>query len=170
MSAFEDYLSVGYWMNDGQRLALYKFFIKTKSPSYRAKANKLINEKFLLESFANGEIAYSLHRGVVSFKARKIGEIDFDVERRSVKLSKVKLISIKRLVKFFAQAEVDVSRNYPIPHNVELEERGYVMNVYPYYDLNYFSNGAGKARGLLMKIQSKDDVLLKKLLASTNFR
>jgi hypothetical protein len=166
MSVFEDYLRVGYWLNDGQRLAIYKFFIKTKSHSYKAKANKLMNEKFLLESFANGEIAYSLHRGVVSFKARKIGEVDFDVERRSVKLSKVRKVSIKRLVKFFAQAEVDVLRNYPIPNNMELEERGYAMNVYPYYDLNYFSNGAGKARGLLMKIQSKDDQLLEKLLTS----
>ena len=61
---------------------------------------------------------------------------------------------------------MDVLRNHPIPHNAKLEERGYAMNVYPYYDLNYFSNGAGKARGLLMKIQSKDDVLLEKLLAS----
>ena len=166
MSAFEDYLRVGYWLNDGQRLAVYKFFIKTKSPSYKVKANKLLDEKFLLQSFANGEIAYSLHRGVVSFKARKIGDVDFDVERRSVKLSKVRRVSIKRLVKFFAQAEVDTLRNYPITRNVELEERGYAMNVYPYYDLNYFSNGAGKARGLLMKIQSKDDELLERLLAS----
>ena len=167
MSAFEDYLRVGYWLNDGQRLAIYNFFIKTKSPLYIAKANKLMNDKFLLESFANGEIAYSLHKGVVSFKARKIGEADFDVDRRALKLSKVRSISIKRLVKFFAQAEVDVLRNYPIPNNIELEERGYAMNVYPYYDLNYFSNGAGKARGLIMKIQSKDDELLEKLMASS---
>ena len=166
MSAFEDYLRVGYWLNDGQRLAVYKFFIQTKSSSYKAKAKKLMNEKFLLESFANGEIAYSLHKGVVSFKVRKIGEVDFDVDRRTLKLSNVRAVSVRKLVKFFAQAELDTLRNYPIPGNIELEERGYAMNVYPYYDLNYFSNGAGKVRGLLMKIQSKDDELLEELLAS----
>lgn len=153
-------------MLEEERFAIYKYLLKTKSPIYRTLANKLLSEKFLQETFANGEIAYSLHKGIVSFKARKIGEADFDMVRRSVKLSKIRSVSIRRLVKFFAQAEVDVLRNYPISNKVQAEDRGYAMNVYPYYDLNYFSNGAGKARGLLMKIQSKDDELLEKLLAS----
>lgn len=153
-------------MNDKQRLAIYKYLLKTKGSIYKTQARKLIKEKFMLDCFANGEIAYSYNCGVVSFKARKIGEKEFDEERRSMKLSKVEKVSIKRLVKFFAQAEVDVLRNYPIPKNKDLEERSYAMNVYPYYDLNYYSNGEGKAKGLLMKFQYKDDELLDKLLAS----
>lgn len=166
MSLFEDYLSLGYWMSDDERLAMYKFLLKTKAPLYKVQARKLINEQFLLNFFANGEIAYSLHGNEVSYKARKIGETDFDRERRTIKLSKVDVVSINRLTRFFAQAEVDLLRNYPIPRTMDLEERSFAMNVYPYYDLNYFSNGAGKARGFLRKIQYKDDELLEKLLAS----
>lgn len=166
MSLFEEYLTRGFWMREEERLAIYKYLLKTKSHTYRTQANKLLNEKFLQDSFANGEIAYSLHKGIVSFKTRKKGESDFEGAHRSIRLSKFEKLSVSKLIKFFAQAEVDILRNYPICSDEYSEERSYAMNVYPYYDLNYYSNGDGKAKGLLKKIQSKDDELLEKLLAS----
>lgn len=153
-------------MSEEERLAIYKYLLKTKKLSYKSQVNKLINEKFSQQSFANGEIAYRLDRGTVSFKTRKKGELDFEGERRSIKLSKFRKISVRRLVKFFAQAEVDLLRNYPISNEEYSEDRSYGMNVYPYYDLNYYSNGDGKVKGLFKKIQSRDDELLEKLLAS----
>lgn len=166
MSLFEEYLSRGFWMSEEERLAIYKYLLKTKETFYKSQANKLINEKFLQGYFANGEIAYSLYKGVVSFKTRKIGESDFEGEHRSIKLSKFGKLSIRKLIKFFAQAEVDMLRNYPMSSEEYSEDRSYAMNVYPYYDLNYYSNGDGKVKGLLKKIQIKDDELLEKLLAS----
>lgn len=45
-------------------------------------------------------------------------------------------------------------------------EGGYSTNFYPFYDLEYYSNGRGKILGLIKKFQAKDDELLEKLLPS----
>ena len=66
----------------------------------------------------------------------------------------------------FAQAELDVLRNYPNPGKSIEESRGYGINVYPYYDLNYYSKGRGKILGIYNKMLTKDGELLNKLLAS----
>jgi hypothetical protein len=170
MSLFEEYLSLGYWLSEGERLAIYKYLLRTKRRVYKSEALMLIEQRTLKTKFANGEIAYELMDGKVSFKARELGDLDFDRCRRSIKISKYKVIAAYKLVRFFAQAETDVLRNYPILKEQAPERRGYSMNVYPYYDLNYYSRGGGIVIGFLKKIQNKDDVLLERLLASSNFR
>jgi hypothetical protein len=167
---FEEYLTLGPWLAEGERLAIYKFLLRTKRRVYKSDALMLLERRTLKTIFANGEIAYEFMDRKVSFKTRELGDPDFDRSGRSIKISKIKVIAVNKLVKFFAQAETDVLRNYPILKEQYPERRGYSMNVYPYYDLNYYSRGRGVVIGFLKKIQRKDDLLLEKLLASSNFR
>jgi hypothetical protein len=98
--------------------------------------------------------------------ARKIRSDENLAEIRYLPLSRFIFINQNRLRKFFAQCEVDVLRNFPIPGTDSLEDRSYGMNLYPFYDLNYYSDGRGRINGFFKKIQTKDDELLEKLLAS----
>lgn len=166
MSLFEEYLTLGQWLTEEERLALYKFLLKTKNDQYANDYNMLLAQKTLAKTFANGEMLYTLELNSISYKARKLGEREYSSEIRTISLSKFRFVNRQKIKKYFAQCEVDILRNFPVPSDKELEERSIGINVYPFYDLNYFSNGAGKAKGFLKKIQYKDDDLLDKLLAS----
>lgn len=166
MSLFEEYLSLGYWLSESERLAIYKYLLRARCRKYKSDAISLINRGNLETKIANGEIAYEFIEGEVRYRARRIGDTNFDNFHRSVRVSKFRVIATSKLVKFFAQAEADALRNYPILKEPDSERGGYTMNVYPYYDLDYYSNGRGKIVGLFKKLQAKDDELLDKLLAS----
>lgn len=166
MSLFEEYLTLGQWLAESQRLAIYKYLLISRKDKYKNDGEVLVLRKTLNTFIANGEIIYSITSNVVEYRSRKIGEVDWNDEIRKVKLSSFKFLLRKRLAKFFAQAELDSIRNYPLAGVSPIEDRSFTMNVYPYYDLNYYSNGCGKAKGLLKRLQSKDDELLEKLLAS----
>lgn len=166
MSTFEDYLSMGSWLSESQQLAIFKYLLRSRESTYKTQATQLLNIKTLETTFANGEIFYELSNGEVYFRARLKGVDEYDRVRRSIKLGKFKMFKIRKLVKFFAQSEIDVLRNFPIPKEKPFQTQGFSMNVYPYYDLNYYSNGKGAIAGFIKKVQSKDDELLERLLAS----
>ncbi len=166
MSLFEEYLSLGYWLSESERLAIYKYLLRARRKKYKSDAISLLNRGKLETKIANGEIAYEFIEGEVRYRARRIGDSEFNNFHRSVRVSKFRVIATSKLVKFFAQAELDVLRNFPIPSSKENREGGYSTNFYPFYDLNYYSNGRGKIIGLFKKLQAKDDELLEKLLAS----
>ena len=166
MSSFQEYLSLGYWLSESERLAIYKYLLRTRRRKYKSDAISLLNQGNLETNIANGEIAYEFTEGEVRYRARKIGDSEFNNFHRSVGVSKFRVIATSKLVKFFAQAELDVLRNFPIPSSKENREGGYSTNFYPFYDLNYYSNGRGKIIGLFKKLQAKDDELLEELLAS----
>lgn len=125
-----------------------------------------MSDKSVTTSFANGEILYSIGANKVSYKSRKINSELYSPEIRSLSLAPIHFINRRKLHRFFAQAELDVLRNFPIPSSIENREGGYSTNFYPFYDLYYYSNGHGKLLGLFKKLQRKDDELLEKLLAS----
>lgn len=166
MSLFEEYLMRGYWLAESERLAIYKYLLKTKKNVYLRDSEILLKDRSLCTSIANGEICYIAAQNHVELRARKIGERVWVDQIRDIKLSYFKSISKRRLCKFFAQSETDVIRNYPLFDSGPIEARGFTNNVYPYYTLNYYSDGKGKARGLLEKLVSKDDPLLNRLLTS----
>jgi len=166
MSVFEEYLTLGQWLTEEERLALYKYLLQSQKVRYDSNIQKLFADKSLNTTFANGEIFYSIRERSISYMARKIGSDENLAEIRYLPLSRFIFINQNRLRKFFAQCEVDVLRNFPIPGTDSLEDRSYGMNLYPFYDLNYYSDGRGRINGFFKKIQTKDDELLEKLLAS----
>jgi hypothetical protein len=166
MSLFEEHLTLGQWLSEEERLALYKYLLIFHREKYNLDYEKLVSVESVATSFANGEILYSIHANEVSYKSRKMGSELYSSENRTLSLAQSNFNNRKKLHRFFAQAELDVLRNFPIPSSKENRDGGYSTNFYPFYDLNYYSNGRGKILGLIKKFQAKDDELLEKLLAS----
>lgn len=166
MSFYEELLTLGQHLHERERLALYKFLIKTKKDSYRSDAVRLLNSKKLMSAIANGEILYSLKNDVISYSARKNGISEFQDDLRVLKLSSISRFRIKKISKFFAQTEVEVIWNYPLQGKNLQKEGSYCILFYPYFDLKYFSNGKSRIRGLFNKLRINDVDLRKKLRAS----
>lgn len=166
MSLFEEYLTLGPWLAEEQRRDLYKFLLKTRREKYRVDSEALLQNRLLNTLFANGSILYVIKDSTISYKTKRVDEQVYGDVVRSLPLRRFNFSNSARIIKFFAQAELDVLRNYPNPGKELEENRGFGFNVYPYYDLNYYSNGRGKILGVLNKIRTKDGELLQNLLAS----
>ena len=163
MSFYEELLTLGQHLHERERLALYKFLIKSKRDTYKSNAMKLINSKELKSAIANGEIIYSLKGNVVSYSTRKSGTIAYQENVREVKLNTISKLRIRKLIKFFAQAEVEVIWNYPLEGRNPQLEGSYCIVSYPFFDLRYFSNGGSRIVGLINKLRINDSDLMKKL-------
>lgn len=163
MTYFDECLTLGQWLSQEDRRALYKFLLRSKKATYTTDAIKLIKSKNLTTTIANGEIQYLLDDNKVKYVSRKIGSQDFTPVIRELKLGKTKLQKKIKLARFFAQSEVDVLSNYPLPGLNKQKETGFTCNTYPYYDLNYYSNGENKIKGFVNKFKTDDNVLIEKL-------
>lgn len=165
MSFYEELLTLGQHLHERERLALYKFLIKTKEDVYKTTAIALLNSKQFEGQIANGEILYTLNSDVVSYSVRKSGTSIFQENIREAKLNVIPRFRIKKLVKFFAQTEVEVIWNYPLQGQNPQEEASYCILSYPYFDLRYFSNGRSRVFGLVNKLRTNDREILTKLRA-----
>ena len=163
MSFYEELLTLGQHLHEHERLALYKFLLQTKDNTYKSDALELLNSGELRSSVANGEIFYSLKGNLVCYSARKSGSTAYQEDLRQVKLSHISKLRINKLIKFFAQTEVEVIWNYPLQGNDTQEEGSYCILSYPYFDLRYFSNGRGRIVGLVNKMKTNDKEILTKL-------
>ncbi len=166
MSFYEELLTLGQHLHERERLALYKFLIKSKRDTYKSNAMKLINSKELKSAIANGEIIYSLKGNVVSYSTRKSGTIAYQENVREVKLNTISKLRIRKLIKFFAQAEVEVIWNYPLEGRNPQLEGSYCIVSYPFFDLRYFSNGGSRFLGLINKLRIDDSDIRQKLKVS----
>jgi hypothetical protein len=163
MSFYEELLTLGQHLHERERLALYKFLVESKSKTYKSDALKLINSKELISAIANGEIVYTLNGNKVSYSARRNGTTPLQENIRTLKLSNVRMFRINKLIKFFAQTEVEVIWNFPLQGKKLQGEGSYCTLLYPYFDLRYFSNGKNRIFGLINKIKTNDKELLTKL-------
>ena len=166
MSFYEELLTLGQHLHERERLALYKFLTKTKGNIYKLDAIELLNSREFKRAIANGEILYSLKDNVVSYSARKNGTSIFQENVRQIKLNDFSRFRIKKLIKFFAQTEVEVIWNYPLEGRNLQEDWSYCILSYPYFDLRYFSNGRSRVVGLVNKLRIDDSDLRKKLNTS----
>jgi len=163
MSYFEECLATGLWLTPVQRQALYKYLLSEKSELYKESALLLLNRGSLSTQIANAEILYSMNQKKVSFECRRIGEADFSQEIRNIELGRSSNRNIKKLKQFFSQCEVDAIGNFPVPGKIPQDVKGINISKFPYYDLNYYSDGKGRALGWLKKIKSRDSEILTKL-------
>jgi len=163
---YEELLTLGQHLHERERFALYKFFIKAKKNVYKANAVLLSNTKILNSTIANGEILYQLNGNNVSYSARRNGTTLFQENVRTVKLSSIPRIRVNKLVKFFAQTEVEVIWNFPLQGESLQEEGSYCTLLYPYFDLRCFSDGKSCIVGLVNKLKVEDSDLTDKLKLS----
>ena len=165
MSYFEECLSLGQWLGEDRSRALYKYLLQQKKDLYKKDAEDLLKNRIKNTFIANGEIEYFIDKDLLKYRSRQNGTDDFTDVIRELKLNRFKFRNINRIQKFFAQVEVDVIHNFPLPGLNSQEESGFCIYAYPYYELNYYSNGKGKIRGLINKLKTNDSELLRKLSA-----
>jgi hypothetical protein len=163
MSFFEECLTLGRFLSQAEKEALYRFLLQEKQSTYRVQANNLLKNGSLTNSFANGVIQYRIESNWAYYISKEISAPEFTPILRKVQLNVPRVYKIRRLERFFAQAEVDVLSNFPLPGENQQSQTGYGINAIPYYDLNYYSNGKGRALGWLKKIKSTDSEILTKL-------
>ena len=163
VSYFEECLRLGEWLSENDRRALYKYLLESNTENYKAQANVLLENSYLNRKIANGEVTYSLRNDQVAYKVRKIGSVGFTSEMRKMKLMGIKMIDAQRLTKFFAQSDVDVIQNFPLPGENQKNEAGFCVDTYPYYTLAYYANGRNYLKGIIKKIRTNDNEILSKL-------
>ncbi len=163
MSYFEECLRLGEWLSEADRRALYRYLLESNKENYKAQANLLLENSSLNKKIANGEVVYTVLNSLVSYKARKIGSDEFTSEMRKMNLIGIPLIDTQRLKKFFAQSDVDVIQNFPLPGENQESEGGFCVDTYPYYTLAYYANGGNPVKGLIKKLRTNDKEILTKL-------
>ena len=163
MSFYEELLTLGSHLRETERVALYKFLLRSKREGYLSDARELMSTHSLKKEIANGEILYSVSGDVLNYSARRKGETGYLENLRTLELSKISKFRINKIVKFFAQSEVDVIWNYPV-HGQEIEEAGsFSIRSIPYFDLRYYSEGRGRIEGLINKLKFNETEILQKL-------
>ena len=163
MSYLEECLTLGDWLSQENRRALYKYFLKSNRDIYKSQANLLVTNGASTKVVANGQICYLVKNRLVNYFSRRLDSDEFTPVIREIKLTGFKFYDIRRLMKFFAQSDVDVIHNFPLPGLNPQSDSGFGINAYPYYDLNYYSEGKGKLLGLVNRIKINDRELLNKL-------
>jgi hypothetical protein len=163
---YDESLTLGQWLFPERKLALYKYFLKTKRDSYLQDAAELTQKNVLSRSIANGEILYEFKNSQVSVSAREIGTGEFSPPFRELRIPIFHFFRASKLARFFAQTEVDVLSNFPVPTAGAPKNYSININAFPYYDLRYYSKGRGRVQGFINKVQIDDSELVKKLMAS----
>ena len=163
LSFYEELLTLGSHLRETERVALYKFLLRSKRKGYHSDARELMSAQALKKEIANGEILYSVNGDVLNYSARRKGETGYIENLRTLELSKIPKFRINKIVKFFAQSEVDVIWNYPV-QGQDLEEEGsFSILSIPYFDLRYYSEGRGRIEGLINKLKFNETKILQKL-------
>ena len=163
VSYFEECLRLGEWLSEADRRALYRYLLESNKENYKAQANLLLENSSLKKKIANGEVIYTVLNRQVTYKARKIGSDEFTSEMRKMNLVGIPVIDTQKLKKFFAQSDVDVIQNFPLPGENQESEGGFCIDTYPYYTLAYYANGRNYLKGIIKKLKTNDQEILTKL-------
>lgn len=166
MSLYEELLRHGSHLHETERIALYKFLLESKHDVYLSDAHEIIRNNELKREIADGEILYSLNLNQISYSARRRGAAEYLQNLRSLKLKRFSNFQIKKIMKFFAQSEVDVIWNFPLQGNEPQERGSFSIISVPYFDLRYYSARRSRILGLINKIKSNDSEILQQLRSS----
>jgi hypothetical protein len=163
VSYFEECLTSGGLLFQEEERALYKYLLEINKDFYINQANLLLDKGITTRCIANGEATFFLRDRKVNYSARELNSDEIQSELREIKLTRIKRYNIRKLERFFAQCDVDVISNFPIPGRIPKEESGYGFNTYPFYTLAYYSNGGNPIKGLIKKLRTNDNEILTKL-------
>jgi len=152
VSYFEECLTSGGLRFQEERRALYKYLLEINNDFYVSQANLLLDKGTITRSIANGEATYFLKNRMVGYS-----------ELRDIKLTRLRFYNIRKLQRFFAQCDVDVISNFPLPGPNPQEGSGYGFNAKPFYTVAYYANGQNLFVGLMKKIRKTDREMLTKL-------
>lgn len=97
---------LGSHLRETERLALYKFFLSSKRDQFISDAKKLIEFSELNREIANGEIHYAIKGDLLTYSARKKGDLVYLENLRTIKLSKITKFRTRKIMKFFHNAKL----------------------------------------------------------------
>ena len=163
MSYFEQCLTFGDRLLQEERRALYKYLLESNKDFYKLQAKTLLAEGKVSRSIANGKAVYSVKDSIVTYSAYGLQSEIFSIDVRQIRLSKFRVLNEIRLRKFFAQGDIDIIRNFPLPSRNPREENGFGISVYPFYTLAYYANGRNYLKGIIKKLKTNDKEILTKL-------
>ncbi len=163
VSYFEECLTSGGLLFQEERRALYKYLLEINRDFYKVQAKTLLAEGKVSRSIANGKAVYSVKDSIVTYSAYGLQSEIFSIDVRQIRLRKFKLLNEIKLRKFFAQGDIDIIRNFPLPSRYPREENGFGISVYPFYSLAYYANGGNPIKGLIQKLKTNDKEILTKL-------
>jgi hypothetical protein len=163
VSYFEECLTSGGLLFQEERRALYKYLLEINRDFYKVQAKTLLAEGKVSRSIANGKAVYSVKDSTVTYSAYGLQSEIFSIDVRQIRLSKFRLLNEIKLRKFFAQGDIDIIRNFPLPSRYPREENGFGISVYPYYTLAYYANGGNPIKGIIKKLRTNDKEILTKL-------
>lgn len=148
---FEEILTLGEYLDEDDLRKLYLHLQTANLIKYQDILDVLRKNGRSTSKVANGEIEYTLKHGRVCYSARELKTEHVYLDIRRMWFVPTYLFNRGRLIKFFAQSEVDVIKNFPLPGVNERTSFGFGVHSYPYYDLNFYSDGRGKLKGLVKK-------------------
>lgn len=163
VSYFEECLTSGGLLFQEERRALYKYLLEINKDFYKVQAKTLLAEGKVSRTIANGKAIYSVKNSQVTYSAYGLQSEIFSIDVRQIRLGKFRLLNEIRLRKFFAQGDIDIIRNFPLPGQHAHEENGFGISVYPYYTLAYYANGRNYIKGIIKKLRTNDKEILTKL-------
>lgn len=163
VSYFEQCLTFGDQLLQEERRALYKYLLESNKDFYTVQADTLLDEGMVSRIIANGEATYSVKDSFVTYSAGRLQSENFSQDVRQIKLSKFRFLNQIKLRKFFAQGDIDIIRNFPLPSQNPREENGFGISVYPFYTLAYYTNGGNFIKGIIKKVRTNDREILTKL-------
>lgn len=166
MSYYEELLTLGQHLQERERVALYDFLLEKEESRYLADSKQLLSNSTLLTAIANGEIKYTLEGNTLFYSARKRGSSEYFEQIRQTQLGDIPALRIKKILKFMAQAEVEVIWNFPLPGRNPQDETGYFTISYPFSDSRYYSDGRSRLLGFFKKLRSNNSEIIAKLRAS----
>jgi len=165
VSYFEECLTSGGLVFQEERRALYKYLLEINKDFYINQASLLLDKGIASRIIANGEATFFFKGRKVNYSARELNSDEIQSNLREIKLTRIRKYNIRKLEKFFAQCDVDVISNFPIPGRIPKEETGYGFNTYPFYTLAYYANGGNPIKGIIKKFTTNDQEILTKLRA-----
>lgn len=160
---FEECLTSGGLLFQEERRALYKYLLEINRDFYKVQAKTLLAEGKVSRIIANGKAIYSVKDFLVTYSACGLQSENFSQDVRQIRLTKFEFLNRVRLRKFFAQGDIDIIRNFPLPSRYPREENGFGISVYPFYTLAYYANGGNPIKGLIKKLRTNDNEILTKL-------
>ena len=148
-------LTLGEYLDEDDLRNLYLHLQTVNLNKYNFILDELRKNRRSTSKAANGEIEYTLKLGKVCYSAREMESVHTYSDVRGMWFIPNYFLNRRRLIKFFAQSEVDVIKNFPLPGVNQRTSFGFGVHSYPYYELNFYSNSRGKLKGLIKKYWTK---------------
>ena len=150
MDYYDKLLTLGQHLSSERQFELYEFLKQENSKIYRNLLEVLRVKKVAYREIANAEIKFELKNGVISNYVReKNGQ--YLEGNRKIRINFVGLNKKQKIINYFAQCDVDAISNFPILNDVEKAFSSYEIIAYPFYSLEFYSQGNGKLLGLMKR-------------------